>query len=118
MITSVILSTTLGVSSAYADSIYVVSKTPVYKTETIYETVEVCEDRGDNVLGGALLGGLIGNNSGDGNAAEGAILGGILGGLVSGESCRTERRAVGTTQVYVHTEYVISLNGMRYTLTQ
>ena len=109
----------LGATSAYAkDSITIVSKTPIYKTETIYETVEVCEDRGDNVLPGVIIGGILGNNSNGGSAAEGAILGGILGGLVSGESCKTERRAVGTTQVYVHTEYVISINGVTHKVIQ
>ena len=105
-------------SWAHAGTVSIVSETPMYKTERLYENVEVCTDRGDNVLPGLILGGIVGNNTGNGSSAEGALVGGLLGALSSGESCKIERRQSGTRQIYTHTRYEILLNGVRHVINQ
>ena len=106
----------LTATATWANSIRIVSATPMYTTEKIFEEVEVCTKGDDKTTEGAIVGGLIGSQ--DGNAGLGAIIGAIIGDQIGEEKCHTEKRVVGTRQIYLHTEYVIELNGVQYTINQ
>ena len=104
-------------SAALADDrAFVVSEVPVYNTMDIYETVEVCTKGDDKTTEGAIVGGLIGSQ--EGNAGLGALLGAIIGDSIGEEKCTTERRKVGTQQVYSHTILKVSVDGVIYTFTK
>ena len=102
------------IATAAQAAVTVVSETNVYRTETIYETVEVCTKGDDKTTEGAILGGLIGSQ--DGNAGVGAIIGAIIGDAIGEETCTTERRAVGTAQHYAGKDVVVEIDGVRYTI--
>ena len=98
------------------DTVHIVSATPMYTTEKIFEEVEVCTKGDDKTTEGAIVGGLLGAQ--EGKAGIGAILGAIIGDQIGEEKCHTEKRVVGTRQIYSHTVYVIELNGVQYTINQ
>ena len=99
-------------TAAHAD-VSIISQSPTFKTENLYETVQVCTPgtQGNGFdLGSAIIGGAIGNNleGESGGGAAGAIIGGLLGGASTPEKWHTERRVSGTRQI--HTGYSILLD--------
>ena len=95
-------------SSANAD-VRIISQTPVYVTENVYETVEVCTKGDDKTTEGAIVGGIIGSQ--DGNAGLGAIIGAIIGDAIGEETCTTEKRIQGTTQVLTGYNVMMNVDG-------
>ena len=109
-------------STAANAGVMIIGQSPIYQSEKVYETVEVCTEGSPasdtDVLSGAFWGGVIGNNTGDGDAAAGAAIGALLGAL-SGEeaSCHTERRVVGSRQVLMGYTITLDVDGSVRTLT-
>ena len=100
--------------STVANAASIVSETNVYRTENIYETVEVCTKGDDKTTEGAIIGGLIGSQEGE--AGIGAIIGAIIGNEIGEETCTTERRVIGTQQVYIGKDIIINVDGVVYTI--
>lgn len=114
MIKYIIPAAIMLASTAAHAGVSIISEMPVYKTENIYETVEVCTKGDDKTTEGAIIGGLLGSESG--NAGIGAIIGGILGNEIGKETCKTERRVIGTTKSYIGKDVVVNIDGVNYTI--
>ena len=114
MIKYVIPAAIMLASTAAQAAVVVLSEVPVYRTDNVYETVEVCTKGDDKTTEGAIVGGLLGSESG--NAGLGAIIGAIIGDSIGEEKCTTERRVVGSTKTYIGKDVMIEIDGVTYTV--
>lgn len=101
---------TLAATTAHA-GVVLTSQAPLFQTQDVYETVEVCTKGDDKTTEGAIVGGLLGSESG--NAGLGALLGAIIGNEVGEETCTTEKRKVGERQVLVGYNIVLVIDGVK-----